>query len=93
MSPSTYNTSLCQINENLIYVEFRPHIAEFLAAVSQLFTIYVYTAGSQPYADAVLDSLPNKEVISKRFYRESCIYHKGCLIKDLKVIHSTFQEE
>lgn len=64
---------LLQINDTPTYVEFRPQIAQFLAAASQLFTIYVYTAGSSTYADAVLSILPNNELITKRFYRESCI--------------------
>jgi RNA polymerase II subunit A small phosphatase-like protein len=77
------------VEEGIMYVEFRPFIAEFLKAVSQLFIVYVYTAGTQPYADAVLDLLPNSSVISRRFYRESCIKYQGELIKDLKVIRNT----
>lgn len=59
---------------------------EFLAELSKLFTLYVYTAGTKSYADAVLDALPNGNLIQKRFYREDCIYFRGNLLKKLDKI-------
>ena len=37
-----------------MYVEPRPMVQEFLKAVSEVFTLYVYTAGKKNYADRVL---------------------------------------
>ena len=48
-----------QIEGDIMYVEYRPYLREFLKAASEIFTIYVYTAGYKEYADLVLDSIPN----------------------------------
>lgn len=52
-----------------MYIEPRPLAKEFLKAVGQIFTVYVYTAGKKSYADAVLDIIDTEKVIQKRFYR------------------------
>lgn len=68
-----------------MYVEPRPYAKEFLKAVSQIFTVYIYTAGRKRYADKVLDHLDEeKTLIDKRFYRDSCIKLNGNVIKDLR---------
>lgn len=55
-----------------MHVEFRPLLKEFLEAVSEIFEIYIYTAGNKNYADLVLDTIDSKSVIQKRFYRDCC---------------------
>lgn len=46
-----------------MYVEYRPHMGSFLEAVSEIFTVYVYTAGNKTYADTVLNHIDKKNVI------------------------------
>lgn len=46
----------------------RPGLSEFLEEMSVHFEIIIFTASTQEYADAVIDSLPCKEVISHRLY-------------------------
>lgn len=67
-----------------MYVESRPHLQEFLIAVSSIFEVYIYTAGNKEYADVVLDEIDQKKVIQKRFYRECCKKQNGTYYKDLK---------
>lgn len=38
-----------------MYVEPRPLAKQFLKALSEIFTIYIYTAGRKTYADTVLN--------------------------------------
>ena len=40
------------------------------AQVSQWFTIYVFTASLQSYADPIIDLVDKHSVISKRFFRD-----------------------
>ena len=44
-----------QYDSSKMYVESRPLLQEFLTAVSNIFDVYVYTAGNKSYADAVLN--------------------------------------
>lgn len=53
-----------------------------------MFEIIIFTASHSCYADKVIDYLdPNKEYVSHRLYRESCIKtREGIYIKNLKVL-------
>lgn len=74
-----------------MYIEPRPFAREFLKAVSEIFTVYIYTAGKRSYADAVLDIIDTEKVIQKRFYRDSCKKVNGKLVKDLKYLKKTLR--
>lgn len=67
-----------------MYIESRPLLEEFLVAVSSIFEVYIYTAGNQSYADAVLNEIDSKNVIRRRFYRDCCKKENGSFFKDLK---------
>ncbi|CAI2359926.1 unnamed protein product [Moneuplotes crassus] len=68
-------------------INIRPYALECLEAVNQKFEVIVFTASHQTYADAVLDFLdPQKELIKKRLYRDSCYEtEEGVYIKDLRI--------
>ncbi|BDA50692.1 probable CTD small phosphatase-like protein 2 at N-terminal half [Coccomyxa sp. Obi] len=54
--------------------ERRPHLAHFLATVSALFEVAVFTAGSQSYAGPLLDILdPDHTTFEHRLFRDSCL--------------------
>lgn len=76
-----------------MYIEPRPFANDFLVAASEIFTIYVYTAGKKKYADAVLDQIDKNGVIEKRFYRDSCKKVNGNVIKDLRYLKKTLREK
>jgi Dullard-like phosphatase family protein len=47
----------------------------------------VFTAGTQEYAEPILDQLdPNGDLFSLRLYRQHCIKRDNFFIKDLRVI-------
>lgn len=74
-----------------IYVAKRPGVDEFLARMSELFELVIFTASLSHYADPVIDFLArgmNKHLkepkeIKLRLYRESCLFLRGLYVKDL----------
>ena len=77
-----FNGASCQV-----YVKKRPHLDEFLEAVSRMFEVTVFTASQRVYAERLLDILdPRRRLIHHRLYRESCLYVQGNLLKDLNVL-------
>lgn len=54
-------------------IYFRPKLFEFLENLSKHYTLGVFTASTQEYADAVINQLdPNGKYISLRLYRQHC---------------------
>lgn len=75
------------MKEHTVYVKQRPHLQTFLKRVAELFEIVVFTASQSIYAQQLLDILdPEGNIISRRAYRESCIFSDGCYVKDLTVL-------
>jgi len=62
------------------YVHYRPRLIPFLQEAARLFDVCVFTAGTQPYADQVLDHIdPSRSVVHYRLYRHHCEAHPGTL--------------
>ncbi|KAL1829601.1 uncharacterized protein LOC108210191 [Daucus carota subsp. sativus] len=75
------------MKEHIVYVKKRPHLHVFLGKVAEMFKIIVFTASQSIYAEQLLDILdPNQNIISRRAYRESCIFADGSYTKDLTVL-------
>ncbi|XP_031129413.1 CTD small phosphatase-like protein 2 isoform X1 [Ipomoea triloba] len=75
------------MKEHIVYVRQRPHLRSFLERVSDLFEIVIFTASQSIYAKQLLDILdPDGKYISRRAYRESCIFSDGSYTKDLTVL-------
>ncbi|KAG9447509.1 hypothetical protein H6P81_013637 [Aristolochia fimbriata] len=75
------------MKEHTVYVRQRPHLRIFLERVAELFEVIVFTASQSIYAAQLLDKLdPDKQLISRRVYRESCIFFDGSYMKDLTVL-------
>lgn len=78
-------------DENYIYyidVFFRPHLNDFLNAVSKYFDLAIFTAAMKGYADTILDYIdPNNQFFQFRLYRDACIpIQQRLYIKDLRII-------
>ncbi|RWW24429.1 hypothetical protein GW17_00011287 [Ensete ventricosum] len=59
----------------------------FLDSVAQMFEVVVFTAAQSIYAGELLDILdPDRKIISKRMYRESCVFSDGTYTKDLTIL-------
>mmetsp|Transcript_6824 Transcript_6824/g.10009 ORF Transcript_6824/g.10009 Transcript_6824/m.10009 type:complete len:239 (-) Transcript_6824:31-747(-) len=74
---------------DLVQVNKRPGLDEFLQTVTSKFETHIFTAAMEVYASPVLDSLdPENTMLDKRFYRESCTLNSelGVYVKDLSKI-------
>ncbi|TMW96554.1 hypothetical protein EJD97_007184 [Solanum chilense] len=75
------------MKEHIVYVKQRPHLHTFLERVAEMFDIVIFTASQSIYAKQLLDILdPDGKIISRRAYRESCIFSDGSYTKDLTVL-------
>jgi CTD small phosphatase-like protein 2 len=75
------------MKEHMVYVKKRPHVHMFLEKMAEMFEVVVFTASQSVYADQLLDMLdPEKELLTKRYFRESCIFTDRSYTKDLTVI-------
>ncbi|KAH7930099.1 NIF-domain-containing protein [Leucogyrophana mollusca] len=72
----------------LYHVYKRPFVDYFLRKVSGWYTLVVFTASMQEYADPVIDWLDaGRGILAQRFFRESCtLLPNGSYTKDLSVI-------
>lgn len=74
------------MKEHTVYVKQRPYLWMFLERVSELFEVVIFTASQSIYAKQLLDILdPDGKLISRRFYREACIFSDEGYTKDLTV--------
>ncbi|KAK4575321.1 Nuclear envelope morphology protein 1 [Recurvomyces mirabilis] len=68
----------------LYYVHERPGCHEFLRKVAKWYSLIVFTASVQEYADPVIDWLEReRKYFSGRYYRQHCTFRNGAYIKDL----------
>ncbi|KZT38358.1 hypothetical protein SISSUDRAFT_986316, partial [Sistotremastrum suecicum HHB10207 ss-3] len=72
----------------LYHVYKRPFVDYFLRKVSGWYTVVIFTASMQEYADPVIDWLDaGRGILSRRLFRESCTQlPSGSYTKDLSVI-------
>ena len=66
-----------------VYVLKRPYVDEFLRRMGELFECVLFTASLAKYVDPVTDLLDRCGVFRARLFRESCVFHQGCYVKDL----------
>lgn len=75
------------MEEHIIYVRQRPYLHVFLERVAEMFEVIVFTASQSIYAEQLLDIIdPDQRLISRRFYRESCVFSDGSYVKDLSIL-------
>ncbi|XP_074579616.1 uncharacterized protein LOC141836106 [Curcuma longa] len=75
------------MKKHTVYVRRRPFLQMFLERVAQMFEIVIFTASLSIYAAQLLDILdPEQKIISRRIYRESCVFSDGCYTKDLTIL-------
>ena len=84
--------SFDNVDGKRLVVTKRPHLDEFLREAAKVFEVIAFTAGTQSYADRLLDVLdPNNEIFAHRLYRQHC-YGKGdSLVKDLRILNRSMK--
>lgn len=60
-------------NKQFNYVKVRPGARELLNYLSLYYQIVIFTAGIESYAKEVISKLDTQKVVSKVFYRDSCL--------------------
>jgi TFIIF-interacting CTD phosphatase-like protein len=60
-----------------VYVLKRPGVDDFIERLADHYELIVFTASLSKYADPLLDLLDVKKVISKRLFREHCVFYDG----------------
>ncbi|KAJ1440048.1 HAD-like superfamily [Sesbania bispinosa] len=80
-------TVFFNMKEYTVYVRQRPYLHTFLERVSEMFEVVIFTASQSIYAKQLLDILdPDGRFISRRVYRESCLFSDGNYTKDLTIL-------
>ncbi|KAJ5066294.1 ctd small phosphatase-like protein [Anaeramoeba ignava] len=69
-----------------VYVNIRPGLNEFFQKIKNNFEIMIFTAAQKNYANPVINFIDQEGIISKIFYRDSCVSFFGNPVKDLRVI-------
>jgi len=69
-----------------VFVMKRPGVDEFLERLAESYELVIYTASLSKYADPLLDLLDPKKTISRRLFRENCVFYDGHYVKDLTVL-------
>ncbi|CAK63899.1 unnamed protein product (macronuclear) [Paramecium tetraurelia] len=77
-----------QVNINQISFNVRPYTNYFINKLSQIYSIFIFTASSSSYASAIVDYLdPDQTKIIGIFSRNHCMETKnGFFIKDLRTL-------
>ncbi|CAF0715710.1 unnamed protein product [Adineta steineri] len=75
------------------FVYKRPHVDYFLEAVSKWYELVIFTASMEIYGSAVTDKLDNnRNMLSRRYFRQHCTLEYGAYSKDLSVINKDLSQ-
>lgn len=69
--------------EHKVYVRKRPGLERFMATVSQLYEVAIFTASTALYANTLLDVLDTSGWVQHRLFREACTRYREGYVKDL----------
>ncbi|XP_035169009.1 CTD small phosphatase-like protein 2-A isoform X2 [Oxyura jamaicensis] len=71
----------------LVRVQLRPHVQQFLESLSKTFEIFIFTTAKQDYAEKILEVLdPKKKLIRRCLSQRDCLCAHGCYWKDLSLL-------
>lgn len=80
--PLRVNGAICNV-----YVAIRPHLQEFLKAVSPLFEVVIFTASVSMYCDPLMNAVDSQRLLGPlRLFREHCSVVNGSYVKDLSLL-------
>ncbi|OMJ71477.1 hypothetical protein SteCoe_30306 [Stentor coeruleus] len=94
LTPDHVITRLLHDNSTItIKVSIRPYVKDFLHALTQLANVVIFTASAKSYADSIINIIdPKQELISARYYRDSCIMSQYGFIKDLNILKKPLKD-
>lgn len=68
---------------HMIHINKRPGVEKFLARVSELYEVVVFTASLGEYAAPLMKKLDKEKKVSGLLFREACTIDNGHFVKDL----------
>ena len=95
------NNSLNSLKKSIktmskVYLSRRPYLDKFLSELNSYYEICIYSASSKKYALAILDIIDPNKIISKKFFRDDCIYLNNSetfsYIKDLEKFNKNYND-
>lgn len=87
------NVNILDKADKTMFFKVRPGCMEFLHKAAQVFDIYVFTAASANYANAVIDRLdPDNKIFKGRYYSDSCTRVNQYTIKDLSIFNRDLKD-
>ena len=75
-----------RIGRNIIYIQTRPGLNEFLQKIEKNYEIFFFTASTKDYANKIIDHISPNTDQSHRLFKENCSFYKGYYVKDLRII-------
>ena len=91
--PGKEYTLVLDLDETLIhyrddeeYYLVRPGVTKFLAELSEIYDIVLFTAGVKKYADWIVDHIDPDRYITHRLYRRHTVFKDAMYIKDLSML-------
>ena len=82
-----YNQAEIEEEIKTVYVNFRPHLDEFLQRVEDIYEVITFTASETDYANKVIDQIDKRKKIKYRLFRENCTLINGVYLKELKKLN------
>lgn len=70
----------------IYYLFFHSGVDEFIERMAAHYEVIVFTASLSKYADPLLDLLDTKRVISKRLFREHCVFYDGEFVSTVELL-------
>lgn len=72
--------------ENILPINIRPYMYEFLEFSAKYFDIVLFTASCKEYAETILNYIdPEKKYIKDLFCREDCVVYKNLYLKFIEI--------
>ena len=99
--PTTKNSKIYSLRKmpkisKTIYLSKRPYLELFLSELYPFYEICVFSASSENYASPIIDIIDTKKMITKKFFREDCLYLNNSqafsYIKDLEKIDKNYND-
>jgi Dullard-like phosphatase family protein len=86
------NSFPIRVGRYRMYVQVRPFVKEFFAALADYYDIVVFTAGNKEYTDQIIDKAFSFILRENRFYSDSCPCVSGYRVKDLSILRGPLHQ-
>ncbi len=80
-------------NHDILPINIRPYVKEFLVFASKFFDIVIFTASKKEYAEVIVNFIdPERVLIKEIFDRSHCIIYKNLFLKFIDIFNIPAKE-